>query len=412
MTEFNRQLTLLDLPPYTPIPLRPYHYVPALLNWPGEREALRTAAKTTWDGMTPLIQVAPKGMAKRTEVALSTVKGWATQLDIALGSHPFYLDVLGISSDMPTRPASARSILAHLYESARRRDLLFVPVCSSRDAIAVHAVREAAGVDRRGVAIRCRIGSSAFNLTPLAAEHGLSDLLTALGVDPTEADLLLDYGYIGPDEDLTANDVMETLDEVAQVGAWRNTVLIATSVPSSFADEVPEGFVGGIARREWELWESLRALTDRRLSVGDYGVQHPRVPGTRSGGRMRANVRYPTEEGLLVGRGVGAFQDLSPQERSDQYRKICHDLVLNRLFVGRGCCPGDRTIQDCADGVLPPGSQSMWRFAGTAHDLRLAASDVQKWSRWHSTAAAAAASVESHRQPSGAVREVQSHPSG
>lgn len=151
--------------------------------------------------------------------------------------------------------------------------------------------------------------------------------------------------------------------------------------------DIAEGTMGAIQQREWDLWVQL-AKSWPTIAFGDYGVQHPRPPNPRGGPGMRASVRYPTDEGVLVARGEGPVLTLRPPERAAQYRQLCHDVVMNRLFVGSQCCLGDMLIQGCADGRVAARGQAMWRAAGTAHNLVLVTSRLAKAERLSRTRAA------------------------
>lgn len=369
------QLSLLDLPPFSPIPAGRYHYVPALLNWSGEREALRLASDSTWQRMTPLVQVAPWGIANKQEVSTASVADWAKQIRRAVGPHPIYLDTLGIDAKKSAKPSGGQSILSLLYEAARHRGLVFVPVYKVGDAAHAPIVASAAAQDGRGVAIRYQ-ASNTLHIGRATIAEALKTEAERLEVKLADADVIVDFGFLGPDDELTAKDVLIVLEDAISAGPWRNIILLATSIPSSFA-HIAEGTIGAVKRREWSLWNEVRDQGGARVVFGDYGIQHPRAPDRKGGGRMRANIRYTTSEGVLVARGEGPILELEPALRSQQYRKLCHDLVMNRLFIGRDCCMGDRIIQDCADGRLAPAGQPMWRGAGTAHNPKAVTSSLE-----------------------------------
>lgn len=81
---------------------------------------------------------------------------------------------------------------------------------------------------------------------------------------------------------------------------------------------------------------------------------------------MRRNIRYTTPDETIVARAFGRFTDSD----ADQYRELCVGLKAMSEFQGRPYSWGDEIISDCADGVLMPGEQEMWRGAGTAHHLQ------------------------------------------
>lgn len=359
------QLPLLKPPDFTPVPPGGLHYVPALIDWKGERDALASASAQTWAGMTPLIQIAPQG-DPRLPISASAIRNRVKQVAGAVRSHPVYLSAAGMESSRPVIDAGGRSALQHVHEAARALGMSFVPVFVMGNDGDIDVVAAAVAQDRRGVAIR--YGFANTHYVGGAISDRLSLAVERLGVADHDTDVILDFGWLGPDDDLGLDEVSEALDLVMAAGKWRNVIVIATSMPPSFG-HIPEGTIGSVPRREWQLWQGLRDASDRVI-FGDYGVQHPRVPTNSTGGRMRANIRYPTREGTLVARGSGLIMSLPPAERAQQYRKLCYDLVTNGLFVGRGCCMGDDTIQDCAEGRIAARGQPMWRGVGTAHSLK------------------------------------------
>src|SRR4051812_42116321 len=86
------QIPLLK-PQLRPLPMDDRHYVAVLQSKTGERDALLHASPTTWERLTPLIEVVgpktPKPPLTRTSVA-----AWIKRVDDAVGAHPFYLDIL------------------------------------------------------------------------------------------------------------------------------------------------------------------------------------------------------------------------------------------------------------------------------------------------------------------------------
>ena len=361
------QLPLLKPPEFTPVPPGAFHYVPALIDWKGERDALSSASAQSWTGMTPLIQIAPQG-DPHAPISASNIRDRVKRVAGAVRSHPVFLSAVGMDPSRPVIDGGGRSPLQHVHEAGRRFGLSFVPVFVMGDDPDLDVVAATAAQDRRGCAIRYR-----FSNTHYVGGGTLGDRLSSaaerLGVADFDTDVILDFGWLGSDDDLGVDELSAALDLVIAAGKWRNVILIATSMPRSFG-HIPEGTIGSVPRREWQLWQALREARADRVIFGDYGVQHPRVPSNSTGGRMRANIRYPTREGTLVARGSGLIMSIPPAERAQQYRKLCYDLVTNSLFVGRGCCMGDDTIQDCAEGRMTARGQPMWRGVGTAHNLK------------------------------------------
>jgi hypothetical protein len=360
------QIRLLQPEPLVPLPVDSGHYVAALQNHAGELDALKHASAQTWELMTPLVQfVGPK--KPDGPLTASRVAGWVKRLADAVGSHPFYLDVMRLPPTWPVATTEGEvPVLKELYGSARRRQLRFVPVAwvseSSDEHLAL--VADAALEDGDGVALRYRIRTV---VPPAGTSHEeqLRSVLTALGRAVDNADLLIDLDYIDPDVDLNAGDTAALLNGVMSVGPWRSVVLLGTSMPRTLKG-IPEQSLGSLARREWELWSQLDQLGVARMpAFGDYAVQFPWPPQENSGPGMRANVRYTVARETLIARGLAVLQ-----EGNAQYRGLCEQLVERTEFTGRSYSWGDDVIGACADGTVPPRAQRMWRGAATSHHLQ------------------------------------------
>lgn len=366
------QIPLIKPAPIMPLPVDSGHYVAALQNKKGELDALRHVSPETWKRMTPLLHfVGPKG---RTEpLNATTVRGWVARVAGAVGSHPIYLDVMRPGPAFPVETASGTApLLEVLYAAARKRGLPFVPVAHAGGRGAhLRLVAQAAAHDGHGAALRYAIRDIALpdGTTPRTY---LGGLLTTLGVEVEDADLLVDLGYIDPDVEL---DMASALQELVDIGSWRSVVVLGTSIPSMMGC-IAEGTVGSLARREWELWRDLSQRGLSRLpAFGDYAVQHPRPPEESGGPGMRANIRYTTNDVTLIARGHGPVI----QEGAEQYRLLCEQLVRRTEFAGADYSWGDDVISDCADGVHAPGSQSLWRGVGTSHHIQVVTDQLRQY---------------------------------
>lgn len=361
------QIPLLRPPPLDPLPVDTGHYVAALQSHAGERDALEHTAPDIWERMTPLIQlVGPKGRSEPFKV--QTVRGWATRISQSLASHPLYLDVTRLNPTFPvTTPEGNMPVLECIYEASRLRGLRFVPVTWVGESTADHRriVGDAALRDGHGVALRYRMRKY---LPPMGTGLGayVEGELTALGTDASDADLIVDLEYLDPDDEIDPDGMASSLSEMVAVGSWRSVVILGTSIPSVLSS-IPEGAVGSLVRKEWELWSRLQQFDLERMpAFGDYAIQNPHPPHEGGGPGMRANIRYTANGETLIARGRGPFYE----EGNEQYRGLCEQLVGRAEFAGRGFSWGDAVIDDCARGAVEPGGQRVWRGAGTSHHLQ------------------------------------------
>lgn len=367
------QPTLFPPEPFIPLPMGSAHYVAALQNKSGELEALSRVDEETWDRFTPLVVLVGR-KEQPEQINASTVSDWMKKLSDAVGGHALFLDVMRLNPSHPVKAAQVVvPLLERIYWAARRRHLAFVPVLPVGEGNADHSrlVRDAVESDGRGVALRYPIRTLAIT----AGKQGeyLAKTVAAAGTDVTNADLLIDLGFLDADVEMRAEDLGPAITAAMSVGEWRSVVLLGTSMPSMLSC-IPEGTVGSLARKEWEIWRSLAdAKLSRMPTYGDYGIQHSRPPDG-GGPSMRASIRYTVEAVTLVARGQGSVL----QEGKEQYIGLCQDLVACKEFCGAGYTWGDDVIDGCAKGTVEPGSQHLWRGAGTSHHVRFVTDQLQR----------------------------------
>lgn len=277
------QIPLIKPERIAPLPVDSGHYVAAVQNKKGELDALRHASDETWRRMTPFVHfVGPKGRTDPLNVA--TVRDWVSRVAAAVGSHPVYLDAMRPAPTFPVETTGGTAtVLEVIYAAARKRGLRFVPVAHAGGrSTHLRLVAEAAACDGHGAALRYTIRDVALpeGTRPPTYVEGL---LTTLGVDVEDADLLVDLGYIDPDVEL---DIAPTLQELEDIGSWRSVVVLGTSIPSMMGC-IAEGTVGSLARREWDLW---RNLSDAGLS------RLPRLRGLRGTASAPARGRWGTRD--------------------------------------------------------------------------------------------------------------------
>ncbi len=371
------QIKLLSAAPLAPLPVDTGHYVVAVQNKRGELEALKNASEDTWKRLTPIVHFV--GPAKERHVpfnAQTVTGGWVKKVAEAVGTHPIYIDVMRLDPTFAVATtAGTAPVLAQIYAAARKRRVRFVPVGWVGQSTDDHLqlVADAALADGDGLALRYRI-RTVFPPSGMTHREHLSTELGRAGVDVTSADLLVDLEYIDPDDDLEATDLAPALAEMLDVGAWRSVVVLGTSMPKMLSC-VAEGSVGSLPRDEWTLWSQLKTCGLTRVpTFGDYAVQHPKPPQDGGGPSMRANIRYTIDDETLVVRGRGPLM----QEGIEQYGDLCQQLVARPEYLGREYSWGDRVFDDCAAGAIEPGSQNMWRGAGTSHHMELVTNQLRQ----------------------------------
>jgi Beta protein len=365
------QLSLSRPEWFQPVPAGADHYVVALQNLPGERDALLHAAEATWAHLTPLVEILGPKKRETDPFTRDRIAAWVKKASDAVAGRPCFLDVLRLPPNhLTTTKNGNQPVLSVIHLEARARGMQFVPVARLSDAdTTVRQIAEAAACDARGVALRYPLFRT-VSADGRGPQVLIEEALRAVEVDVVGADLIMDLGYLSEDVDVDAEDLAAAIDELVSIGNWRSVVLLGSSMPSTLGGGVVvEGTIGRLRRREWELWSALVALHPSRLpTFGDYAVQNPEPPleDQPTGPGQRANIRYTTDDATLVPRAVGAVI----QEGAEQYRDLCRLLVDQPEFAGRDFTWGDQQIADCADGIGEPGWQNQWRGAGTSHHLR------------------------------------------
>jgi len=360
------QTTLLQPPQLEPLPADQGSYVPSLLDRSGERDALAQTHEDVWARMTPILHfLGPTN--PNPDLKTTRFTNWSKRMMAAVGQHPFYLDISRLSPLVTVETGKGSvPILDRLYESMRKRDARFMPVVPVDDRFeaSLNSTANCAIRDGHGLAIRYRFRDLVAN-PGMNHTIRLSEVLDKLKCDSGKTDLLIDAGYIDPDDEFDVDTLANDIQAMISVAEWRTVTFLGTSIPATMS-EVKEGTTGRIDRREWALWKELTTKPlPRPIAFGDYGIQHPKPP-SGGGPSMRRNIRYTTPDETIVARAFGRFTDSD----ADQYRELCVGLKAMSEFQGRPYSWGDEIISDCADGVLMPGEQEMWRGAGTAHHLQ------------------------------------------
>ena len=352
---------------YQPLPAGLCHYVPVLQNKAGELEALTRLPDQDWARITPVIcMVGPK--TPPATLSDNAIRDWTRKVKDATREHAFYLDMVRLSPSMPvsTQGGVTAASISVLHDRLRKRGAEFIPVYRTRWAspTAATAVRDAHDNDGRGAGLRVQLEAMAGETPVAIARRAAQDL----EMDPQEIDLMVDLGYLDWDTDPDVDGLGDVVRALRQDAPWRNIVMMSTTIPSSFSKSVaPTGSVTLLPRHEKTVYAGLRVRLKADCPIyGDFGVQHPDPPTEGGGPGMRANVRYTTDNGVLVARGRSPVVEVGNIE----YPDICRALTENRHFSGPSFSWGDGTIADCAHGLLAPGGSEMWRAAGTSHHLQ------------------------------------------
>lgn len=378
------QIPLVPLPPLEPLPTTASNYVPVLLDKSGERLALSNASPDAWARMTPLVVVTKHG----DHPTRNSLRGRMRALYGAVGAHPVYLD---LAADIPPckriqLPDRKERTLAVLYEEARRAGLAFMPVATSADRpCRLEVVGETAEHDGHGLALRHKLGGAISSSR--GSEERIGQAVDAAAVDARNVDLVLDLGFLDPDQHQSARWVVREIERIDNAAPWRSMVLVATSVPKSIAEIAKSDAMGSSPRREWSLWQEVAKQVSRPLAYGDYVIQNPSPP--KAGWRGLANVRYTRRSSLLVSRGHD-FGEMSDGDIAG----MCRRITSADGFEGASFSWGDRMVAerasrrasvnainddwDTEEPEEPDRHHLFWRAVGTSHHLELIAQQLKE----------------------------------
>lgn len=341
------------------------HYVPVLRWKRAEWVALRNLSPQTRAGMTPLIEITPRGFEpadpdcgvnldqKLPRHAERIAENW--------GNGRLFLDLSLL--DPRVRTTSGEHPLVVLFNAGRLNGLSMVPVTRfSQGWEYQEAVRDVAAADGQGVCVRIRKD----DLTRAGVARELNDLLEGLRVSRNEVDLVVDLGFAsdsGPGAESIARR-LQSIDE------WRSFTVIAGALPKDLT-----GFSVGqhfVTRTEWKWWMAeLAAQAGRRTRMptfGDYTIQHHIFSEPQAGMNVSASIRYTTPDHWLVLRGEG----LRNKNTSGyaQYPASAQLLSGQKEFCGPDYSYGDNYIYKMgSQQTSTTGSPETWLRAGINHHL-------------------------------------------
>jgi hypothetical protein len=342
--------------------------------------ALETMSPETLDKVMPVIELTLSPAGSNQLPPADRLMRLPQRLRKSLGDRSFFLDAHKIRFGRQVTVKSKSQftegqIFEGLVDDVVQGELNAVPVFTPNiDASIVDLLRQLA-CHGQGACLRLPM-----HAVPSLGSYGreLERLQELAGTEPWDTDVILDMGFLDPDQDIRPRHIGNTIEQLLQLAQFRNVILIGTVIPeklSTFA----EGEINPILRHEWSLWNVLRRHGMSRLpTFGDYGIQHPSSPS--GGGRgVRPTIRYTTSRHFLIARGAP----------SDSHRAIAAKLIDHPDFPKSSFNWEDRFIVDCATGYGPPGNHTTWRKVGMlhhVHEVILALSKPDNDGTWPPTA--------------------------
>ena len=317
-------------------------YVPILKGKEGEFAALEFLVADVRTAIMPLIEVPPVPFDYANERPSRTLeehfaavsecvrKSWA--------DRPLYIDLPWIKVDelLPDGRDPVECMLAN----CARLEIAAVPVVSrSSSGEGLASAGRYAKAAGSGCCIRLLIQDFEED-TDL--EREIDRILSEIGgIGPNDTDLILDLEDLGTDSGKALLVARYVLSVVPREDEWRRVIFSASSFPEDLSD-VDASTVSTLARREWQLWQTLQRrpgrLRRRDLIYSDYAIAHP-IPRELDPRTMRmsASIRYTAREEWLIMKGRNVRQ-----YGFEQYFELCRMLIGRPEYYGRAFSWGER----------------------------------------------------------------------
>jgi hypothetical protein len=198
-------------------------------------------------------------------------------------------------------------------------------------------------------------------------EVAIREMLDQCNVNPGDADLVVDMGYI----DTTGRSIITARGALAIVpfaADWLALTLVAGSFPENLT-----GFPVGIhvlERHEWAVWLANRNVAGRRVIYGDFATIHPVTleedldPRTMN---PSASVRYTHEGAWTLLRGQGTRTRGGPGFA--QFENHADTLVAMPQYRGEHFSFGDGRIMRIHRRDERPGNLETWVTIGVNHHI-------------------------------------------
>lgn len=340
-------------------------YVPAVRWRQGEYQALYRLKEPVKDRVMPFITIPAIEFdfeaGKQKKTVHEHVEPFARRYSQKWGQRPAWIGVNESIVQLPMNNGS--DIFAHVFAELRTlgsQAIPEIPIGASQNTIA--SVASVVRKDRRGVGITVQLE----DLMRSNLDSRFQGLMHALGVQPSQTDLILNLGApnFQPYEQFSSL-LVARLCELQSLNLHRNLVLIGTAIPETFAS-IAKG-TGELVRHDWLFFQvafdAVRSVS-RRPNYGDYTIVHPNFRAIdmrviKPAGKLV----YTTRNRWLVCKG-GAFRDY-PMQMHDH----CAAIVSTGMFKGPAFSNGDEYIAKCAARQVGPSNQTRWKNVAINHHI-------------------------------------------
>jgi hypothetical protein len=351
------------------------HYIPCLRWKQGEYQAVWRLPAQAKEMFMPLIEIPEIGWDFEEGRDKETIDEHLA--DFALkkiyrkwGSFSCFVDLnlIGLSERM----ANGIHPVKYMFDDLRKVMCLAIPVTGlDRDVAYQREIRKTMIKDKRGVCLRISIEKAAKS----TFVEEMDSLLSTLGIEPNNCDLILDLGTpnFEPLEGF-AKAIQAIVSRIPYLKKWRTFSMFGTSFPDTMGG-LKLG-VNIIPRSEWQLYKrvvtNFKKANLRLPTFGDYAISHPNVLELD----MRiikpsATIRYTIDDHWYIVKG----KNIRDYGRS-QYRQLSKQVMDSHYFYGSAFSWGDSYIQEWGTGKRNKTSLTMWRQVGTNHHIKAVTQDI------------------------------------
>lgn len=346
-------------------------YSPVLKIKMGEVRALAELREGIVDKVLPILEIPrvlrdfsndPVGVPKKS-MSAHVVSVCGSLVKKLKGRH-FFFD-LGAAEDFFSKNPDK---VAEVFDYLRSEGVFPIPLLrlEYEESLLEALVRE--------------IGSSKFSfridfdeIEDFAKSVGaIEALVTRFSLAKSEGALLLDLGFVSTELRDRVGSAAEDFLANIQNGGWGYVSCGGASMPQTTSGH-PSHKISSIRREEFSLFCELKQrLPESDFKFLDYGSSHP--IHTELDPRlmtMGGKIRYTTEEAWLMVKG-GSIK----ANGSEQYHKLCKDLVALDEYSGSEFSWGDDYIDQCAKQKCGPGNPTTWIAVSTNRHVTFVALQV------------------------------------
>lgn len=353
--------------------LASHTYVPSLRWRMGEYQALYRLSDDAKERIVPFIVVPEIEFDFEEWAPKKTLQGHVASFPKRFkdkwGMRPAWIDVHSkIQSQIMD---DGKLPIAYVFDELRKVGNNAVPITSLDSTQAINsAVATMAKSDERGIGIRVRIE----HIMKPGCKAAIDVLMTKIGVDPGQTDLVVDLGAPNyePYADF-ADGLIAAMSTFGDLSMFRSYIVMGSAFPQTIALDKPGG---DLPRHDWLFYRTLIGKLNKNARVpnyGDYTIVNPEftprdMRRIKSGGRV-----VYTESNTWCVRKGGAFRD-NPAQMHDH----CKYILTSGKFRGENFSEGDDFIAKCANKVVKPSNQPRWKQVAISHHIMQVLEDISK----------------------------------